>query len=91
MLKSFRVYQGILDQHPTSPENVDSLIQQKSSALPQLPLAGVEPPSIQQKGPAQPAKSSINYEVTLSSPSGEAQHAVLPKRNIILITPNTVR
>lgn len=40
LLKSFLVYQGVLDQHPTSHGNVDSSIQQKSSALPQLPPAG---------------------------------------------------
>ena len=55
-----------MDQHSSTSENVYSSIQQKSSVLPQLPLAGVEPPSVQQKGPTQPPKSSINHEVTVS-------------------------
>ena len=72
-----------MDQHSSTSENVYSSIQQKSSVLPQLPLAGVEPPSVQQKGPAEPLQLSINNEVTISPlDSGEAQHVVVLEREM---------
>ena len=81
LFKSLLVYCGILDQQPTSSENVYSSVQQKSSALLQLPLAeaieGVEP-SVQQKHPAKPPNSSVNHgRPVLPLDSGDAQHPVL--------------
>ncbi|XP_059526456.1 leucine-rich repeat-containing protein 37A isoform X2 [Myotis daubentonii] len=85
-LKPWSVHQGIPDQHPIPAENVESSTQWKSSLLPHVPLAGVEPSSVHQKGGAQPPKSSVDAaaqpsvhrEVTVSPlGSGEAQHPAL--------------
>ncbi|XP_014393254.1 PREDICTED: leucine-rich repeat-containing protein 37A2-like isoform X2 [Myotis brandtii] len=105
-LKPWSVHQGIPDQHPIPAENVESSTQWKSSLLPQVPLAGVEPSSVHQKGGAQPPKSSIDvvaqpsvhHEVTVSPlGSGEAQHPVLSHMNVkdvglgVLVAPESTK
>lgn len=75
------VYCGILDQHSTSSESVSSSIQQKSSALLQFPLAGLEP-SVRQKGPARPPDSSVTHDPTVSPLDLGAQHSVLQEHDM---------
>lgn len=105
-LKPLSVHQGIPDQQPIPTENVESSTQWKSSLLPQVPLAGVEPSSVHQKGRAQPPDSSagvvtrplVHHEVTVSPPSsGEAQHPVLSHINVkdvdlgVLVSPESTK
>lgn len=87
LLKFLLVDQGVPDKHPPYMEYVQYSLQQKSSSLPHVPLASVQPSTVQQQGPAQPLKSSVDvvaqpsvhYEITVSPlGSGEAQHPVLP-------------
>ncbi|CAK6446822.1 unnamed protein product [Pipistrellus nathusii] len=87
LLKALLVHQGV----PSSPECVQSSIQQKSSPPSHVCLAGVQPSPGQQKGRAQPRKSSmdvvaqpsVHREATVSPlGSGEAQHPVLPIINV---------
>ncbi|XP_028361248.2 leucine-rich repeat-containing protein 37A2-like isoform X1 [Phyllostomus discolor] len=80
--QSVQVSDGLFNQHQISSENVD-ISGEKNSALPQLPIAGVEPPSVQPKSPAVLPKSSINREETVSPlDSSETQRPVLPYLNI---------
>ncbi|XP_053529178.1 leucine-rich repeat-containing protein 37A-like [Artibeus jamaicensis] len=81
--QSLQVSDGLFHQRPTSFENAGFSVQEKSSALPQLPIAGAHPPSVLPQGPALPPKTSTNHEVTVSSlDAGEAQHPVLPHLNM---------
>ncbi|XP_054441477.1 leucine-rich repeat-containing protein 37B-like [Pteronotus mesoamericanus] len=77
LLKSLFV-NGLEEEHPTTPEHIESSVQQKSSDLLQLPLANEET-SFQEKSPAQHSKTSIYLKVTASPPvSGKAPYPVLP-------------
>nr|KAF6296039.1 hypothetical protein mMyoMyo1_009170 [Myotis myotis] len=105
-LKPWSVHQGIPDQHPIPAENVESSTQWKSSLLPQVPLAGVDPSSVHQKGGAQPPKSSVDvatppsvhHEVAVSPVgSGEAQRPALSRMNVkdvglgVLVAPESTK
>ncbi|KAF6094769.1 hypothetical protein HJG60_011866 [Phyllostomus discolor] len=83
LLKSLFV-NGVQEELPATPENSDSSIEQKNSALLQFPLASVEPPPFQQKGPAQHPKNSMYLKMTVSPlGSGRVRYPMLP----YMITP----
>ncbi|XP_053767241.1 leucine-rich repeat-containing protein 37A-like [Desmodus rotundus] len=78
LLKSLFVY-GVQEELPTTPENTESSIEQKSSPLLQLPLASVEPSPFRQKGPGRRPKTSMYLKVTVSPLGlGKARYPVLP-------------